>query len=242
MKIGYKLPAKLNRKIGQAMHDFSMFSEGDRVLVAVSGGVDSLTLACILKIWQRKAPIKFDLTAQYIDHGFWRRKEGAANPRKAIARQLKALSLDFEAAKEWIIDEAERTCFLCSRNRRSQLFDLARDKGYNKIALGHHKDDLIETFMLNAIYSGNISTMVPKQNLFDGTLSIVRPMAYLEKYEVCEIAAELKLEVVKNLCHLSDDTRREKVRSLLQTLYQDEPGAKNSLFAALSNVRIDYLL
>ncbi len=224
------------------MHDFSMFSEGDRVLVAVSGGVDSLTLACVLKIWQRKAPIHFDLTAQYIDHGFWKRQQGAVDPRQAIGRQLQEISMDFEVVEEWAIDEADRTCFLCSRNRRSQLFDIAREKGYNKIALGHHKDDLIETFMLNAIYSGNISTMVPKQDLFNGTLSIVRPMAYLEKNEVCEIAAELKLEVVKNLCPLSDDTRREKVRSLLETLYQDEPAAKKSLFAALSNVRKDYLL
>jgi tRNA 2-thiocytidine biosynthesis protein TtcA len=241
MKNGYKLPAKLNRKIGRAMHDFSMFADGDRVLVAVSGGVDSLTLACVLKIWQRKAPIHFDLTAQYIDHGFWK-KEGISAPGEAIGRQLQELSLDFEVREEWAIEGVDRTCFLCSRNRRSQLFDLARERGYNKIALGHHKDDLIETFLLNAIYSGNISTMVPRQDLFGGTLSIVRPMAYLEKHEVCEIAAGLKLEVVKNLCPLTDNTRREKVRSLLHTLYQDEPAAKNSLFAALSNVRKDYLL
>jgi tRNA 2-thiocytidine biosynthesis protein TtcA len=242
MKEGYRLPARFNRKIGQAIHDFSMFSEGDRVLIAVSGGIDSLTLAWVLKIWQRKAPVHFDLTAQYIDHGFWKRQEGAADPGKAIRRQLQQISLDFEVADEWDMDEEDRTCFLCSRNRRSQLFDFARKNGYNKIALGHHKDDLIETFMLNAIYSGNISTMVPKQNLFGGTLSIVRPMAYLEKHEVCEIAGGLNIEVVKNLCHLSVDTRREKVRSLLHGLYQDEPAAKNSLFAALSNVRNDYLL
>jgi tRNA 2-thiocytidine biosynthesis protein TtcA len=242
MTIDYRLPASLNRKIGQAMHDFSMFSEGDRVLVAVSGGVDSLTLAAVLKIWQKKAPIHFDLTAEYIDHGFWKRQKDVTDPRLTIGRQLKEISLDFEVVEEWLVDEADRTCFLCSRNRRSQLFDLARERGYNKIALGHHKDDLIETFMLNAIYSGNLSTMVPKQDLFAGTLSIVRPMAYLEKSEVCEIAAGLKLEVVKNLCPFSDDTRREKVRSLLQTLYRDEPAAKKSLFAALSNVRKDYLL
>ncbi len=242
MKIDYKWPANLNRKIGQAMHDYSMFCEGDRILIAVSGGVDSLTMACVLKIWQRKAPIHFDLTAQYIDHGFWKREKGATDPSEAIFRQLQEISLDFESIEEWTLDEADRTCFLCSRNRRSQLFDIAREKGYNKIALGHHKDDLIETFMLNAVYSGNISTMVPKQDLFGGTLSIVRPMAYLEKDEVREIAAGLKLEVVKNLCPLSDDTRREKIRSLLQTLYDDEPSAKTSLFAALSNVRKDYLL
>ena len=242
MTKGYTLPARLNRRIGQAMHDFSMFDTGDRVLVAVSGGVDSLTLACILKIWQKKAPIHFDLAALFIDHGFWKRQQGAADPGRAIGRQLRKWSVDFTVAEEWDIDENERTCFLCARNRRSQLFDMARERGCNKIALGHHKDDIVETFMLNAIYSGNISTMVPKQVLFDGTLSIVRPMAYLEKHEVCAIAAELRLEVVKNLCPLSEDTRREKVRSLLETLYQQEPGAKNSLFAALANVRKDYLL
>lgn len=242
MKNEYKLPAALNRKIGKAMHDFAMFSEGDRVLIGVSGGVDSLTLACVLAMWQKKAPIHFDLTAIYIDHGFFRRLPGAVDPGAAIGRQMQAVSLDFEILEEWSIDEADRTCFLCARNRRSQLFDLARERGYNTIALGHHKDDLIETFMLNALYSGNISTMVPRQNLFGGTLSIVRPMAYLEKHEVYSIAAGLKLQAVKNLCPLSSDTRREKVRSLLHTLYQDEPAVKNSLFAALSNVRKDYLL
>lgn len=224
------------------MHDYSMFAEGDRVLVGVSGGVDSLTLACVLKIWQKKAPIHFDLTALYIAQGFWKAHEGAADPGVSITRQLQNVSLDVQIEQERLIDDADRTCFLCSRNRRSQIFDIAREKGYNKIALGHHKDDLIETLLLNAIYSGNISTMVPKQDLFGGTLSIVRPMAYLDKYEVGEIATELQLEAVESFCPLAADTRREKVRNLLQTLYQEEPEARNSLFAALANVRKDYLL
>lgn len=239
---GYRLPARLNRKIGQAMHDYSMFADGDRVLIAVSGGVDSLTLAGILGIWQRKAPIRFTLTVHHIDHGFWRTRDQALSPGTAIGRQVQRLGLPFAIAEERTIAEEARTCFLCARNRRSQLFDFARDNGYNKIALGHHKDDLIETLFLNTIYSGNISTMVPRQDLFGGTLSIVRPMAYLEKHEVVEIGAELNLEPVKNLCPLSDDTRREKVRALLQKLYDDEAGAKNSIFAALANVRQDYLL
>ena len=242
MKHGYRLPAGYNRKIGRAMHDYSMFAEGDRILVAVSGGVDSLTLACVLKMWQKKAPIHFGLAALFIDHGFWKAQDGAVDPGESITRQLQNVSLNVQIATEWPIDEAERTCFLCSRNRRSRLFDIAREQGFNKIALGHHKDDLIETFMLNAIYSGNISTMVPKQDLFGGTLSIVRPMAYLDKYEVSQIAAGLQLTALENLCPLSGDTRREKVRNLLQTLYQEEPAAQSSLFAALANVRKDYLL
>ncbi len=224
------------------MHDYSMFAEGDRVLVGVSGGIDSLALACVLKMWQKKAPIHFDLTALYIAHNFQQAHQGLTDPGESITRQLQNVSLTVQIAQEWLLDDATRTCFLCSRNRRSQIFDIARQQGYNKIALGHHKDDLIETFMLNAIYSGNISTMVPKQILFDGTLSIVRPMAYLDKNEVGEIALGFQLEAVENLCPLAADTRREKVRSLLQNLYQEEPAARNSLFAALANVRKDYLL
>ncbi len=242
MTTGYKLPARLNRKIGQAMHDYSMFSAGDNVLVAISGGVDSFVLSGVLSIWQKKAPIHFDLTAIYIDHGFWRREVAMEAPAATIGRQLLPFGLTLEVAAERNISEETRTCFLCARNRRSQLFDLARERGYNKIALGHHKDDLIETFFLNAIYSGNISTMLPRQDLFGGTLAIVRPMAYLEKTEVEQIAGELQLTPVKNLCPLSEDTRREKVRSMLQRLYEDEPKAKSSVFAALSNVRREYLL
>jgi tRNA 2-thiocytidine biosynthesis protein TtcA len=193
-------------------------------------------------LWQKKAPIRFNLTAYHIDHGFWRNDRGMADPATAIGQQLVSFGMTLEIAGEREIGDEARTCFLCARNRRSQLFDLARDQGFNKIALGHHKDDLIETFFLNAIYSGNISTMIPRQDLFGGTLSIVRPMAYLEKSEVQQIARELGVEPVKNLCPLSDDTRREKVRKLLHGLYQEEPKAKSSMFAALSNVRREYLL
>ena len=224
------------------MHDYSMFSAGDNVLVAVSGGVDSLVLAGVLSMWQKKAPIHFNLTIHHIDHGFWHRDAAMEAPDTAIGRQLRHFGLTLEIASERDIGKEARTCFLCARNRRSQLFDLAREQGYNKIAMGHHKDDLIETFFLNAIYSGNISTMLPRQDLFGGTLAIVRPLAYLEKTDVEQIAGDLQLQPVKNLCPLSEDTRREKVRSLLQRFYEDEPTAKNTVFAALSNIRREYLL
>ncbi|MFH0784600.1 MAG: ATP-binding protein [Pseudomonadota bacterium] len=242
MNIGYRLPARLNRKIGRAMHDYSMFSSGDNVLVAVSGGVDSLVLACVLRMWQKKAPIHFNITVHHIDHGFWLSDPAMVAPVTSIGEQLLPWGLTLEIVTERKISVEERTCFLCARNRRNQLFDLARERGFNKIALGHHKDDLIETFFLNAIYSGNISTMIPRQELFGGSLALVRPLAYLEKTEVLQIAGDMQLQPVKNLCPLSYDTRRERVRILLQKLFKDEPMAKSSVFAALSNVRKEYLL
>lgn len=223
------------------MHDYSMFSEGDRVLIAVSGGVDSLAMACVLGLWRKKAPIHFSLCPQHIDHGFWR-KDNSVPPDTAIGLQLRPFGLGLRITGERLMGEGARSCYLCARSRRSQLFDLAAELGCNKIAFGHHKDDLIETFFLNAIYSGNISTMLPRQDLFGGTLSLVRPMAYLEKSEVRQVAAEMGLQPVKNLCPLADDTRREKVRGLLERLYGEEPLAKSSLFASLANVRRDYLL
>lgn len=236
-----QLPPRVNRKIGQAMHDYSMLSEGDRVLVAVSGGVDSLVLVCLLYLWQKKAPIDFTLHPIHIDHGFWKDIEGEVAPGVSIGEQLKKYTIELGVEDEWQ-EPQERTCYLCSRNRRSQLFDYARDHHYNKIALGHHKDDLIETFMINAIYSGNISTMLPQQMLFDGRLSLIRPMAYLEKSDVIALGDLFQLTPVKNGCPLSDNTRRETVRTMLSNLYKTEPGAKTSLFSSLSNVRKDYLL
>lgn len=237
-----KIPTKTNRKIGQALHDYSMLEDGDRVLVAVSGGIDSLVLVCLLSLWRKKAPISFHLQPLHIDHGFWKDIDDGVAPGKSIGEQLKKYSIDLRIEGEWRDEEQERTCYLCSRNRRSQLFDFARQHDYNKIAFGHHKDDLIETFMINAIYSGNISTMLPKQNLFDDSLSLIRPMAYIDKDDVMELGQIFSLHPIENGCALSVNTRRESVRNMLTDLYKSEPGAQNSLFAALSNVRVDYLL
>lgn len=236
------LPASVNKRIGQAMHDYEMLADGDRVLLAVSGGVDSLVLAWVLKFWQKKAPISYSLHAVTVDHEFWKDRHDALGPAESIGRQLESIGIDYTVERAWDIAEEERTCYQCARNRRSQLFDLARQRGYNKVAFGHHKDDLVETFFLNILYSGNISTMVPKQELFEGRLAIIRPLAYLEKAEVMAIAESQELKPVANLCPLADDTRRETVRSLLADIYRREPAAKRSLFAALANVRKGYLL
>lgn len=238
----FPITKKAKRKIGRALHDYAMLKDGDRVLVAVSGGVDSLVLACVLKQWLKKAPIHYDLKAVYIDNGFWSPGDGWEPPSRRIGDQLTRYGVSYEAVKARHLAREDLTCFLCARNRRSLLFDLAHEWGMNKIALGHHMDDLIETYFINMMFAANISTMVPKQTLFNGELDIIRPLAYLEKKDVRILAEKASLETVPNYCPIERDTKRERVRLILQQIYQQEEGAKQSIFRALSNVREDYML
>jgi len=237
------LSKRLNRNIGRAMHDYHMLGDGDKVLVAVSGGVDSLVTAWVLQMWQAKAPIHYSLEAVYVDNGFWSPERAGESPAVRIGRQMKMFSIPFSVIKGWpVADGEERHCFTCSRNRRTQLFELARQKGCGKLALGHHKDDLVETFFINALYSGNISTMLPRQDLFDGNLSLIRVLSYVEKKDVIDLSERIGLKPVANLCPLAGDTRREAVRDILTHVYNKVPGAKNSLFSALGNIREGYML
>jgi len=218
-----------------------MLAHGDSVLVAVSGGVDSLVLAWLLHMWLRKAPISYGLRVVHIDMGFW--GGHGLNPVEGIRGQLRGFNIPLQVRPAKPPEEgADRSCFHCARQRRHQLFDLAREYGCNKIAFGHHKDDLIETLFLNMLYGGNLSTMVPRQDLFSGRLALIRPLAYVEKHEVRRIALELGFTAVANGCPLAGDTRREYVRELLQKMYDQNPGVKASIFAAMANVRKGYLL
>ncbi len=235
------IPKAINKRIGQALHDYQMLADGDHVLLAVSGGVDSLVLCHILKLWQQKAPISYTLTAVHLDMGF------AAGQDGLVANQLDNTNLDYQIITTTLdpealaLSEGKDVCFHCARNRRSHLFELARSLGCNKLALGHHKEDIIETFFINIFYGGNISTMLPKQSLFNGDLHIIRPLSYLRKNEVHTLAEQFGIEPVANPCPQSDSSKRVVIRQKLAALYKEEPDIQNTIFASLANVKTEYL-
>jgi len=235
-----KLPKDINRLIGRAMHDYEMLAEGDRLLIGVSGGADSLVVAWILDHWRRKAPIEYEIHAVHLDLGF------SENAYKPVEQQIKQLNIPFSISKttygqDSYAGNSEKACFNCARLRRNHLFNMARQQGYSAIALGHHKDDIIETFFLNMLYGGNISTMLPKQMLFNNTLKIIRPLAYLTKEQILTLAELANIVPVKNPCPVSEKSKRGEVRSVLNYLYKQNPAFRSNIFASLANVRTDYL-
>jgi tRNA 2-thiocytidine biosynthesis protein TtcA len=231
-----------NRKIGQAMHDYAMLADSDRVLIAVSGGVDSLVLTWLLKHWQLKAPIEYKILAVHIDNGF------KSETSSKIEEQLRKIHVPFiiEKTDYWekaaAAENGKSVCYHCARLRRNRLFSIAEEQGFNKIAFGHHKDDILETFFINLLYAGNLSTMVPRQELFEGRISIIRPLAYLEKSDVRNIAAKAGITPVKNPCPKDNDSKRQEARKILAELTEKNPRIKSNIFAALSNIRHGYLL
>lgn len=245
------LDRDVNRRIGRAMHIYRMLADGDRVLVAVSGGIDSLITAWVLHCWRHKAPIRYQIDAVHIDMAL--SGKGVASRFATLQKQLAAFGVtatkepaawrpDVSGERDGNGNRKKNICFACARNRRNQLFAIAEKKNYSKIAFGHHKDDIIETFFLNLLFSGNISTMVPRQDLFAGRLSLIRPLAFLEKDEIIEIGNRLGIRPAVSGCPLAERTRRLRVRKLLKLLYSCFPGSKASIFAALANVRRNYLL
>jgi len=225
-----------------------MLADGDRVLVAVSGGIDSLVLAWLLAGWRKKAPIAYELIAVHVDM-----EPGGSGPGEAATQISKivdriGLPLHILPAR-WRPDPGAATagpgghdlCFQCARSRRTQLFAHARDNGCTTIAFGHHRDDIIETFLLNLTSAGNISTMVPRQLLFAGRLALIRPLAYLDKGEIETIGRQQGFLPVRSNCPLREETRRRDIHLLTEHIYRQIPGAKEHIFAALGNVRTSYL-
>ena len=233
------LPPHVNRLIGKALHDYRMLADGDRVLLAVSGGIDSLVLCRVLSLWLAKAPIRYELLAAHLDMGF-----GSDEPER-VAAELERLEVPYLLERTEFGKQAlnkKNGCYHCAKQRRNRLFELAREHRCTKLAFGHHQEDIIETFFLNMLYSGNLSTMRPRQELFGGNLALIRPLAYLDKNQIEGLGRLFGISPVANPCPLAGDSKREKIRVLLQSLYGENRRLKANIFAALGHVRPEYLL
>ncbi|MFC1708917.1 ATP-binding protein [Candidatus Omnitrophota bacterium] len=229
----------LSKKIGKAMGDYKMLSDGDKVLVAVSGGKDSMTMLKILEERRSSVPVKHDLVAVHVDMGY-----KCVQP-KILEKYFKSNGVKYHFKKLNILKKTPReqmTCFWCSWNRRKALFSVAEKLGCNKIALGHHKDDIIQTFFLNLIFQGEISTMTPRQELFDGKVAIIRPLAYVEEHECERFAKENDFPIPHCRCPNAGKTQRAKVAKLIQQIQKMSPNFKTNIFRSLQRVKKEYLL
>ncbi len=233
---------ELKRLAGKAIHQHQMIKDGDHVLVAVSGGKDSMVLLWLLRERIRRIPIEYQITAVHIDPGFGF-NSGSQMESFFIHHgfKYKVLRTDI-GLKAHGPENKENPCFLCSRLRRKLLFQLASDFRCNKIAFGHNKDDLIETLFLNIFYGASISTMLPVQQLFNGTLSIIRPLYLLDENVVQRYADYMELPIIDLGCPSSVSTKREEIKTMLKIFYRSNKKIKGNIFHALKNVNTDYLL
>jgi tRNA 2-thiocytidine biosynthesis protein TtcA len=228
--------------VGKAIHRYGLIQEGDRILVGVSGGKDSLSLLHLLHERSKRVPTHYELMAVYIDLGF---DSGQAEILKRFF-EMKGLPYHIEFTDIGIransSENRENPCFLCSWERRKRLFHLAHRFKCNKIALGHHKDDIIETLLLNIFYSAEISTMVPVQSLFKGKIILIRPLALLEEKKIGRFAQEMGLPFGPSGCPSSGKTKRKVIKDLIEVLSKKDRRVKGNIFRALSNIKLDYTL
>ncbi|WP_199533662.1 tRNA 2-thiocytidine biosynthesis TtcA family protein [Romboutsia maritimum] len=224
---------KLLSKARQAIKDFDMIQENDKIAVGLSGGKDSLTLLHILKRYQSFSPEKFELIAITLNPG------GVDN--SILHNLCKKLEIPFYEIqtniKEIVFDirKEKNPCSLCANLRRGALNDNANKLGCNKVALGHHKDDAIETFLMSMFYEGRVNCFSPKTIMDKQDLTIIRPLIYIDEYMIKKVTKEFNYPVVQNPCPANENTKRQEIKELISKLNKEIPGTKKNLFGALNN-------
>ena len=238
-----RLQARLRGLVGKAIEDYAMIADGDRVMVCLSGGKDSYTLLDVLLSLQRSAPIRFELVAVNLD------QKQPGFPAHVLPEYLTALGVPFEILEQdtysvvkRVIPEGRTMCGLCSRLRRGRLYRYAAENGITKIALGHHRDDMVETLFLNMFFGGKLKAMPPKLLSEDARHVVIRPLAYVPEREIERYSGARNFPVIPcRLCGSQDNLQRVAVKKMLADWEREFPGRTETIFSAMRNVAISHL-
>ncbi len=239
-----RLEIRLCRLMGQAIADYRMIEDGDKVMVCLSGGKDSYGLLDILLSLRSRAPIHFEIVAVNLDQkqpGFPAHVLPEYLTRRGVPFHIE--TRDTYSVVKRLIPEGQTTCSLCSRLRRGHLYRLATELGATKIALGHHRDDILETLLLNLFFTGKMKAMPPKLRSKSGRHVVIRPLAYVKEADLARFADLMQFPIIPcDLCGSQEDLKRKQVKQMLQDWNQRFPGSNDSMFAALGNIAPSLLL
>jgi len=239
-----KLQTRLCRLAGQAIADYRMIDDGDKVMVCLSGGKDSYGLLDILLAMRQRAPVRFELVAVNLD------QKQPGFPAHVLPDYLTSLGIPYHietrdtySIVKRLIPEGQTTCSLCSRLRRGHLYRVASELGATKIALGHHRDDILETLFLNLFYTGKLKAMPPKLRSKDGRHIVIRPLAYVQEEDLARYAELREFPIIPcDLCGSQENLKRKEIKAMLRDWERRMPGCTDSIFAALANVAPSLLL